>query len=142
MSLFKRCWSGWCWCSRWPSRQGATLDVLQLARTRQPGAAGCAGDFALDSVCSFLSALKHGLVLLSCVVVGHFNSNISCIFSSALQWMPVVILASTRDDQVVQIDPGLTDHVGLFIVVEYRDLQLEIIWRFVYGEPEFRVPKQ
>jgi hypothetical protein len=142
MDLFKWRWSCWSWGSRWATGQGTALDVLQLSRTRQSSAARCTGDLTLDPVRGFLSAFKHGLVLLSRVVVSHFNSNISCIFSTALQWVPVVVLASTRNDQVVQVDPGLTDHVGLLIVIEYRDLQFEVIWGFVHGKSELRVPKQ
>jgi hypothetical protein len=62
------------------------------------------------------------LVLLAGIVVGHLDPNITSIFASALEWMPVVVLASSGDDQVLQVNPGLSNQVCLFIVVEYGHL--------------------
>ena len=41
--------------------------------------------------------------------------------------MPVITLATPGDDQVFQINPGLPDEVGSFVVVEYGYLESEIV---------------
>jgi hypothetical protein len=54
--------------------------------------------------------------------------------------MPVVILASAGDNQVLQVHPCLSDQVGLFIVVEDRHLQFIVVRRLMYSETQFVVP--
>jgi hypothetical protein len=48
--------------------------------------------------------------------------------------MPVVILASSWDDQVVQVNPGFTNQVSPFVVVEHGNLQFEVVRGLVHGE--------
>ena len=54
--------------------------------------------------------------------------------------MPVVVLTASRNDQVLQIHPGLSNQVGLFIVVENRNLQLVVVGGLVDRKSEFVVP--
>jgi hypothetical protein len=75
----------------------------------------------LNSLCRFFSLHDDSLILLPGVIVGHLNPDIASIFASTLEWMPVVILASSRDDQVLQVDPSLSNQVCLSIVVEDGD---------------------
>lgn len=39
----------------------------------------------------------------------------------------MVVLTSAGDNQVVQVDPGFPNQIRLLIVVEDRNLQLEVI---------------
>lgn len=54
--------------------------------------------------------------------------------------MPVVVLAAARDDQITQIDPCLSNEIGLFLIIEYRDFESIVVWRFVYVEAKFIIP--
>ena len=54
--------------------------------------------------------------------------------------MPVVVLASTRDDQIFEIDPGFADQIGLLVVVENGDLELKVVRRLVNGEAKLLIP--
>jgi hypothetical protein len=56
--------------------------------------------------------------------------------------MPLVALATSGDDKILQINPSLADKVCAFIVVEYGELESEVIGGFVHGEAEFLVPGQ
>jgi hypothetical protein len=73
------------------------------------------------------SPFNHRLVLGPGIVVSHLDANFTSILSSALQRMPLVTLASSGDDQVFQIDPGFANQVGLFIIVEYRYFESEVV---------------
>ena len=54
--------------------------------------------------------------------------------------MPVVVLAAARDDQITQIDPCLANEIGLFLIIEYRDFESIVVWRFVYVKAKFIIP--
>lgn len=138
VNLFKHGWPHW--GTRRAAWQWSSLNILQLSGTGQTRTAGSGWDFALDSICCFLSALNQSLILLSGVVVRHLHSDFSSIFSTALQWVPVIVLTSTGNDQVLQIDPGLSDNVSLLVVIKHGNLQFVVIRGFVYGETEFGVP--
>jgi len=56
--------------------------------------------------------------------------------------MPQVILAAARDNNVTQVDPGLSYQVGLLIIVEDRDLELVVVWGVVNSETNLLVPLQ
>lgn len=76
------------------------------------------------------------------VVVGELDPDLASILALASQVMPQVILATARDNNVTQVDPGLSYQVGLLIIVEDRDLELIVIWRIMNGEANFLVPLQ
>ena len=94
----------------------------------------------MNFLSGFFPALNDSLILLSSIVVCHFDANLAGILSSTLQWVPVVILASSRDDQILQIDPGFTYQISLFVVVEHSNLQSKIIWGFMDSETQLIVP--
>lgn len=73
------------------------------------------------------SPFNHRLVFWPGIVVSHLDANLTGILSSVLQRMPLVALAASGDDQVLQIDPGFADQVGLFVIVEDRDLESEVV---------------
>lgn len=52
----------------------------------------------------------------------------------------MVILASSRNDQVLQVNPRLSDQVCLLVVVENGNLQFVVIGRLVYRETQFMIP--
>jgi hypothetical protein len=45
-----------------------------------------------------------------------------------LQLVPDVILPTPRDDDFFQVHPDLPNEVVLLVLIEYRALQLEVIW--------------
>ena len=55
--------------------------------------------------------------------------------------MPTVTLTASWNNQVLQIDPSLSNQVGLFIVIEYRNLEFKVIWRLVHCEAKFMIPE-
>lgn len=55
--------------------------------------------------------------------------------------MPTVTLTASWNNQGLQIDPSLSDQVGLFIVIKYGNLEFEVIWRLVNCEAEFMIPE-
>lgn len=54
--------------------------------------------------------------------------------------MPEVVLSSSWLDNVGKVDPCFADQLRLLVIVEYRALQLVVVWRIVNIEPEFLVP--
>lgn len=87
-------------------------------------------------------SFNHCLIFWSSVVISHLDTDFTGILSTKLQWMPVIALATTGDDQVFQINPGLSDQVSFLVVVEYGYLESEIVWRLVYGKSKFLVPRE
>jgi hypothetical protein len=64
------------------------------------------------------AALDHGLVFWSRVIVSHLNADFSRVLPAELQWVPLVALAASRDNQVLQINPGFSDQIRSLIVVK------------------------
>ena len=54
--------------------------------------------------------------------------------------MPLIALATTGDNQALEIDPGFPYQVRFLIIIEDRDLQLVIIERLMNCEAELLVP--
>jgi hypothetical protein len=81
----------------------------------------------MDLLGGLRSPFNHRLVFWPGIVVSHLDAHFTSILSSALQRMPLVALASSGDDQVFQIDPGFADQVGLFVIVEDRYLESEVV---------------
>jgi hypothetical protein len=48
--------------------------------------------------------------------------------------VPLVALASTGHNDGFEVDPCLSDKVCSLVVVEDRDFELEVVWRFVDGK--------
>jgi hypothetical protein len=61
------------------------------------------------------------------VVVCDFDPDLSGIFSSVAQIVPQVVLAPARHDDLLEIDPGLANDLGLLVIVKQRHLQLVVI---------------
>lgn len=107
-------------------RQWASFDIFRLPGCRH-GGAGRTASFCLNFLGSMTPSLDHGHIFWACVIVGHLDSNLSGILPTALQRMPVVTLASTWDNQVLEIYPCLSNQVGLLIVVEYGYLESKVV---------------
>lgn len=54
--------------------------------------------------------------------------------------MPTVTLTASWNNQGLQIDPSLSNQVGLFIVIEYGNLEFEVVWRLVHSKAKFMIP--
>jgi len=52
----------------------------------------------------------------------------------------VVVLASTGNDQVLQVDPGFADQVGLLVIIEDGDFHPVVIRGLVYCKSKLVVP--
>ena len=82
-----------------------------------------------------------GLLLLwTRIVVCNFDPDLSCIFALTTQGMPNIILSSTRNDHLLQIDPSLANNLSLLVIVEYRNFELIVVGRVVDCKPELLVP--
>ena len=56
------------------------------------------------------------------IVVGQFYSDLARVFSFELQLVPDVILPASRDNNVFQVHPNLTNKVVLLVFIEDRAL--------------------
>jgi len=56
--------------------------------------------------------------LRSCVVVRDFNPDFAGIFTLAAQRMPQIILPATGDNDLLEIDPSLSNDIGLLVIIE------------------------
>lgn len=54
--------------------------------------------------------------------------------------MPIVALTTTRDNQVPEINPSFSDHIGFLIVIENGHLESVVVGRFMYSKAKFIVP--
>lgn len=54
----------------------------------------------------------------------------------------MIILTSSRDNQVLQVHPGLSDQICLLIVVENGNFKFVVIRRLVYCETQFVIPSR
>jgi len=76
----------------------------------------------------FPPLLGSRLLLRPRIVVGQFYSDLASVFSFELQLVPDVVLPTSSDDDFFQVHPDLPDEVVLLVLIEYRALQLEVIW--------------
>lgn len=80
------------------------------------------------------------LFLGSGVVVRDLDSDLAGILAPVAQVVPNVVLSATGDDNLLQVDPRLTNDLGLLIVVEQRHLQLVVVRGVVHGKSQLLVP--
>lgn len=55
--------------------------------------------------------------------------------------MPTVTLTAPWNNQGLQIDPSLSNQVGLFIVIEYGNLKFEVVGGLMHCEAKFMIPE-
>lgn len=85
--------------------------------------------------------LLRSLFLRPRIVVCDFDPDLSRILSSVAEIVPQIVLAAPRNNDILEIDPGLTNDLGLLVIVKEGHLQLEVVWRVVYCKPKLLVPK-
>lgn len=71
------------------------------------------------------------LRLWSAIVVCDLDSNLTRIFALAGQVLPDVVLSSTRNNDVLQVNPCFADEIRLLVISEDRDLELVVVGRVV-----------
>lgn len=76
------------------------------------------------------------------IVVSDLESNLPRILAAAGQSLPYVVLASSSNDDALEIDPSLSDEVRLLVVGEDGDLELIIIGRVVHCKSQLLVPAE
>ena len=54
--------------------------------------------------------------------------------------MPLIALSAARDNDVAQVNPGLSDQLSLLVVIKHRHFQLVVIRGVVDNESELLVP--
>lgn len=54
--------------------------------------------------------------------------------------MPEIVLATSLDNDVPKVNPGLPNQVCFLVVVEDRNLELVVVWRIVDSESKLLVP--
>jgi hypothetical protein len=52
------------------------------------------------------------------VVEGELDADLAGIFALAVQWVPVVALASTRRDDSLKVRPAFSNELRLLVVIE------------------------
>lgn len=119
--------------------QRSSLDLFWLSRTRErrsrsSGGGGSATGLGLNLLSSFFSFLDDGLVFWSSIIIGHFDADFPSVFALEVKLMPLITLPTTRDDQVIQVNPCLADQIGLLVVVKNRHLEPVVIGGFMDGE--------
>ena len=88
----------------------------------------------------FPSLLQHRFILRPCVIVCELHPDFTGIFALELQLMPEIVLSATRHNNLLQVDPGFPDEVGLLVIVEDGALQLVVVWGFMNSESDLLIP--
>jgi hypothetical protein len=114
---------------------------LDLSRTKLSGPRqGIPFPRTRISLCSAPLLVCQLLSINPGIIVGHLHSDIASVFALEVQLMPQVILTATGDDDIVEIDPSLTDEISFLVVVENGALHPIVVGSVVYNEPEFLIP--
>jgi hypothetical protein len=87
-----------------------------------------------------LSPRSRFLNLGSRVVVCQLDPDFSRVFFPALQLLPFVALAATRNYDLCQVDKGISDEIGFLVVVENRELEAVVIGSVEDLEPQLLIP--
>lgn len=74
------------------------------------------------------------------VVVRDLNPDFTGVLALAGEILPEIVLATTGDDDVAQVDPCLSNQFCLLVVVEDGDFELVIVGGVVDGEADFLIP--
>jgi len=74
------------------------------------------------------------------IIIGHFQPNLSSIFSSIVETVPCIFSSTSWNNDTVQLDPSLSYQIRLFVIVEYRNLDTVIVRRVVNGKSQLLVP--
>lgn len=113
--------------SWWASRQRPSFDFSWTELSRSAGSCRSASRIGV-TLFLFPPLLKSRLLLGPRIVVGQFYSDLACVFSFELQLVPDVILSASRDDDVFQVHPNLSNKVVLLVLIEDRALELKVVW--------------
>jgi hypothetical protein len=76
------------------------------------------------------------------VVEGDFESNFPRILAAACQSLPYVVLASSSNNDALEIDPSLSDEIRLLVVGEDGDLELVVVGRIMHCKSQLLVPAE
>lgn len=130
-------WRGWCSGNRvgW---QRPPLD----SRFRLPWPLQRISTPIIHTIRGSWSDLLQLLLFGSGVIVGDLDPNLARVFALATQVVPQIILPSTWDHNLLEVDPCLSNQVRLLVIVENRDLQLVVVGGVVNGISKFLVPAQ
>lgn len=74
------------------------------------------------------------------VVVCDLDADLASILAPAGEVLPDVVLATARDDDILEVDPSLANQVSLLVVGEDGDFELIVVGGIVDGEAQFLVP--
>lgn len=74
------------------------------------------------------------------IIVRDFESNFPRILAAACQRLPYVVLASSSNDDALEIDPGLSDEIRFLVVSEDGDLELVVVGRIMHCKSQLLVP--
>ena len=91
-------------------------------------------------VCSALLQFLRFLLLWARVVICNFDPDLPGVFALAAQRVPNIVLSSTWNNNLLQIDPRFSNYLSLFVIVENRNFQLVIVWGVVDRKSKLLVP--
>jgi hypothetical protein len=76
------------------------------------------------------------------IVVRDLESNFPRILAAACQSLPYVVLASSRNNNALEIDPSLSDKIRFLVVSENGDLELIVVGRIMHRKSQLLVPAE
>lgn len=76
------------------------------------------------------------------IVVRDLESNFPRILAAACQSLPYVVLASSSNNDALEIDPGLSDEIRFLVVSEDGDLELVVVGRIMHCKSQLLVPAE
>lgn len=76
------------------------------------------------------------------IVVSDLESNFPRILAATCQSLPYVVLASSSNNDALEIDPSLSDEIRLLVISENGDLELVVVGRIMHCESQLLVPAE
>lgn len=76
------------------------------------------------------------------VVERDLESDFPRILAAACQSLPYVVLASSSNNDALEIDPSLANEIRLLVVSEDGDLELVVVGRIMHCKSQLLVPTE